>query len=77
MKRAATTAVKVRADTGMCFVSVQEAFWCLVQISEQYLPGYYSPLLVRTPDFKLIAHYKCNDVSVEMIHSFMNKHLHN
>ncbi|XP_071254913.1 uncharacterized protein tbc1d10c isoform X2 [Salvelinus alpinus] len=22
-----------------------EAFWCLVQISEQYLPGYYSPLL--------------------------------
>lgn len=26
----------------------QEAFWCLVQISEQYLPGYYSPLLVRT-----------------------------
>lgn len=25
----------------------QEAFWCLVQISEQYLPGYYSPLLVR------------------------------
>uniref|UniRef100_A0A3B5KW20 Rab-GAP TBC domain-containing protein n=1 Tax=Xiphophorus couchianus TaxID=32473 RepID=A0A3B5KW20_9TELE len=25
----------------------EEAFWCLVQISEQYLPGYYSPLLVR------------------------------
>eukprot|EP00063_Salmo_salar_P080197 XP_014055032.1 PREDICTED: FK506-binding protein 5-like isoform X2 [Salmo salar] len=22
-----------------------EAFWCLVQISEEYLPGYYSPLL--------------------------------
>ena len=24
----------------------QEAFWCLVQICEQYLPGYYSPGLV-------------------------------
>ncbi|XP_029296961.1 fibrous sheath CABYR-binding protein [Cottoperca gobio] len=23
----------------------EEAFWCLAQISEQYLPGYYSPLL--------------------------------
>ncbi|KAF7657434.1 hypothetical protein LDENG_00027120 [Lucifuga dentata] len=23
----------------------EEAFWCLVQISKQYLPGYYSPLL--------------------------------
>ncbi|KAK0149419.1 TBC1 domain family member 10A [Merluccius polli] len=28
-----------------CDLRIQEAFWCLVQISEQYLPGYYSQLL--------------------------------
>lgn len=25
----------------------QQAFWCLVQICEHYLPGYYSPKMVR------------------------------
>ena len=30
---------------GVC-PSIQESFWCLVQICEQYLPGYYSPGLV-------------------------------
>lgn len=25
----------------------QEAFWCLVQICEVYLPGYYGPHMVR------------------------------
>ena len=25
----------------------QEAFWCLVQICELYLPGYYGPHMVR------------------------------
>lgn len=25
----------------------QEAFWCLVQICEAYLPGYYGPHMVR------------------------------
>lgn len=48
-KQAAETAFTVEPDSGLCFVTMQEAFWCLVQISEQYLPGYYSPLLVRTP----------------------------
>lgn len=30
-------------------VSLQDAFWGLVQICEKYLPGYYSPGLVRLP----------------------------
>ncbi|KAL4641713.1 hypothetical protein GN956_G10407 [Arapaima gigas] len=46
-----------RPDEGYCqgqgpvaavllmIMPAEEAFWCLVQISEQYLPGYYSPLL--------------------------------
>lgn len=37
---------------------LQEAFWCLVQISEQYLPGYYSPLLVSTQLFFNLSHTK-------------------
>lgn len=28
----------------------QEAFWCLVQICELYLPGYYGPHMVRVWD---------------------------
>lgn len=31
------------AATLLMYMPVEEAFWCLVQICEQYLPGYYSP----------------------------------
>lgn len=31
-----------------CFSHPQQAFWCLVQICEKYLPGYYSEKLVST-----------------------------
>uniref|UniRef100_A0A3Q3DWC7 Ecotropic viral integration site 5 protein homolog n=1 Tax=Hippocampus comes TaxID=109280 RepID=A0A3Q3DWC7_HIPCM len=33
----------------------EEAFWCLVQISEYYLPGYYSPLLVILFDASVLT----------------------
>jgi hypothetical protein len=31
------------AATLLMHMTAEEAFWCLVQICEQYLPGYYSP----------------------------------
>ena len=31
----------------MACAPIQEAFWCLVQICEVYLPGYYGPHMVR------------------------------
>lgn len=32
-------------------VSPQQAFWCLVQICDKYLPGYYSAGLVSVTSF--------------------------
>lgn len=31
---------------GSCLFHPQQAFWCLVQVCEKYLPGYYSEKLV-------------------------------
>lgn len=54
--------------TKSCF---QEAFWCLVQISEQYLPGYYSSLLVSTHLFTHLQFTRAGRFSLEGVGWFV------
>lgn len=51
----------VRMKLFFSAVLLQDAFWGLVQICEKYLPGYYSPGLVRRLSHHDITPCQCNN----------------
>lgn len=56
-------------------VSSQQAFWCLVQICDKYLPGYYSAGLVSVTTFlegKGICGFIRENTLCAVLKSFLN-----
>ena len=67
--KAIQSIIGLLANVNSCSVcpSIQESFWCLVQICEQYLPGYYSPGLVSAIYFLIrkVLDYQSHDARMQ------------